>query len=275
MFSIITPTFNRKEIIQDSIDSSLLFIEESKGNDELIIVDDASTDKTYEFISNKYEIFFNNNMLVYKTLPFNQGVTYAKNYGALNAKNEWLVFLDSDDQLLPNKSALINSTIASNPDCDVFFFRCVDNDLKLVGNKISNSFEANLNDFIRYGTHGECLPVIKKATFLKYQYDADLRGFEGLSYLRMLISGIKVIISKDPVRKYSMVGEDRLSTQLNLFKRSDTILSGYIRYLKESHSYIAFYPKLILVIKILKYLLFSFVSKFSKNKFYNNSNGNN
>ena len=103
----------------------------------------------------------------------------------------------------------------------------------------------------------------------------DLRGFEGLSYLRMLMGGIKVLISKHPVRKYSMIGEDRLSTQLNLFKRSDTILSGYIRYLKESHRHIAFYPKLILVIKILKYLLFSFAGKVTKNKFYNNSNGNN
>ena len=47
MFSIIMPTYNRAEFIMESISSVL---DQSFKDFELIIVDDGSTDNTYQLI---------------------------------------------------------------------------------------------------------------------------------------------------------------------------------------------------------------------------------
>ena len=262
MYSIITPTFNREKILISSIDSSIFFAGGFRFGDELIIIDDASTDNTREVIFSKYENHFEQKSIQYHLLPTNQGVTFAKNQGARIASNEWLVFLDSDDQLLPDARATIEHAIKEFPDTEAFFFRCVDGDLKLMGLDMNDSITLNLRDYLKHGTYGECLPVIKKSTFLKYPYDDDLRGFEGLSYLKMLIDGVVTSVIKEPARKYSLIGEDRLSTQLNLFKRADKILAGYQRYFLLVKNKVTISVKLILILKILKYKFLSVLSSF-------------
>ena len=181
MFSIITPTYNRANILNKSVESSILFLSETTSNDELIIIDDASTDETCEVISKKFHHSLMQGSIKYLSLEINKGVTFAKNMGASNSINEWLDFLDSDDKLLPGSRAIISNAIEDFPDTDVFFFRCIDDDSNLVGPKFSNSRVLSISDYIENGTYGECLPVIRKSIFLEYPYDEDLRGFEGLS----------------------------------------------------------------------------------------------
>ena len=264
MFSIITPTFNREKILISSIESSIFFANGFRFGDELVIIDDASTDNTREVILANYKGYFEQKSIQYHLLPKNQGVTFAKNQGARIARNDWLVFLDSDDQLLPEARLTIEHAIKEFPCTEVFFFRCIDDDLKLIGIEMSHSIRLNLQDFLKNGTYGECLPVIKKSTFLKYPYDEDLRGFEGLSYLKMLIDGVVVNVINEPARKYSMVGEDRLSTKLNLIKRADKILTGHQRYFQLAKSKLTYRVKIVLILKIFKYRLLSFLSSFLK-----------
>tara|TARA_B100000242_G_C43054332_1_gene493021 strand:- start:3729 stop:4541 length:813 start_codon:yes stop_codon:yes gene_type:complete len=254
MFSIITPTFNRQNIISNSIDSSISFLNELNDNSEIVVIDDASTDGTEDFLKQKYRTFITNKKILFSRSNNNLGVTGAKNLGAKLANNKWLIFLDSDDELLPNSTRIINSVIKSNLTADAIFFRCLDSNNEFVGKKIDSSFNLkNINQFLIHGTYGECLPVIKKTIFLNYLYDEDLRGFEGLSYLRMLKDKVNIHISKFPTRKYSLIGTDRLSTKINLFKRSNYIFLGYLRYFKESHGYSSFYTKIFILKKIIKY----------------------
>lgn len=264
MYSIITPSFNREKILISSIDSSIFFANGFRFGDELIIIDDASTDNTREVIFTKYKSHFEQKSIQYHLLPTNQGVTFARNQGARVARNEWLVFLDSDDQLLPDARLTIDHTIKEFPHTEVFFFRCVDDDLKLVGLEMNDSITLNLRDYLKHGTYGECLPVIKKSTFLKYPFDEDLRGFEGLSYLKMLIDGVVTSVIKKPARKYSLVGEDRLSTQLNLLKRADKISTGYQRYFLLVKNKVTARVKVVLILKILKYKFLSVLTGFLK-----------
>ena len=84
--------------------------------------------------------------------------------------------------------------------------------MNLVGENIRKSFKLNLNYYIKNGTFGECLPVIKRTKFLQYKYDSDLRGFEGLSYIRMIKDNLNRYVIKDAARYYNFQGEDRLST---------------------------------------------------------------
>ena len=91
--SVIIPTFNREKFICRAIDSVK---EQSYIVDEIIVVDNNSTDKTIEIIKNKYK-----DILV--LIENKKGVSYARNYGILKSKNDWVAFLDSDDEWFKNK----------------------------------------------------------------------------------------------------------------------------------------------------------------------------
>jgi len=90
--SVIIPTFNRNNFISKSIKS---IQNQTYQIDEIIIVDDGSTDNTQEILKNF------KNIRIIKTK--NLGVSHARNIGIKKAKNRWISFLDSDDLWLENK----------------------------------------------------------------------------------------------------------------------------------------------------------------------------
>jgi glycosyltransferase involved in cell wall biosynthesis len=85
MISVIIPTFNRKDFILQAIQSVQ---EQSVHVDEIIVVDDGSTDGTKELLKDENIVY------IYQK---NSGVSKARNTGIKKAKHEWLAFLDSDD----------------------------------------------------------------------------------------------------------------------------------------------------------------------------------
>ncbi len=91
--SVVIPTFNREKFICRAIDSVK---KQSYNVDEIIVVDNNSTDKTIEIIKNKYK-----DILVF--IEKKKGVSFARNHGIFKSKNEWIAFLDSDDEWLKNK----------------------------------------------------------------------------------------------------------------------------------------------------------------------------
>ncbi len=90
LVSIIMPTFNRKKLLQEAIDSVL---SQTYQNFELIIVDDSSTDSTKEFLKHlkheKIRVLFN------KT---NMGPAASRNVALQHANGEYIAYLDSDNE---------------------------------------------------------------------------------------------------------------------------------------------------------------------------------
>lgn len=93
LVSIIIPTYNRAETIEQAVDSALA---QTWPSTEIIVVDDGSVDQTRNILE-KYgdRIRF----LQQK----NQGPSAARNTGIRAATGEIVAFLDSDDTWLPNK----------------------------------------------------------------------------------------------------------------------------------------------------------------------------
>lgn len=87
--SVIIPTYNRKQLLQKTINS---LIQQTYPNDwfEVIVVDDGSNDGTDKIAQTHYPL-----NLRYIHQP-NQGDAAARNLGAQQAKYELLVFLDDD-----------------------------------------------------------------------------------------------------------------------------------------------------------------------------------
>jgi glycosyltransferase involved in cell wall biosynthesis len=98
--SIVIPTYNRKGIVRRAIDSCL---QESVAGCEIVVVDDASTDETIEDILRRYKT----DHLRAVRLHENVGVCGARMAGVEMAKGEWVLFLDSDDELLPGALLLL------------------------------------------------------------------------------------------------------------------------------------------------------------------------
>jgi glycosyltransferase involved in cell wall biosynthesis len=95
--SVIIPAYNREKTIERAINS---VISQTYQNFEIIIVDDNSTDGTVSLIQ-KYE---NNEPRIHHLQHHkNLGAQAARNTGIKAARGEWIAFLDSDDEWLPNR----------------------------------------------------------------------------------------------------------------------------------------------------------------------------
>lgn len=100
-FSVLMPVFNRSDHIRKAIASVL---DQSFTDFELIVIDDGSTDNTLEVIQG----FGPRVKLLQQS---HRGPEVARNYGAANARGEYLVFLDSDDFFFPFALATLDRVI--------------------------------------------------------------------------------------------------------------------------------------------------------------------
>ncbi len=97
MVSVIIPTYNRENLISETIQSVL---DQTFSNFELIIIDDGSTDGTKEVVNS-----FSDDRIRY-IYQSNCGRSYARNHALNIACGRYITFLDSDDLYLPDKLQL-------------------------------------------------------------------------------------------------------------------------------------------------------------------------
>lgn len=98
-FSIVIPMYNREKFIGRALDSCL---NQDFLNYEIVVVDDGSTDGSAAVVEGYYDP-----RLTFLRHPVNRGVGPARNKGGDSARGEWLIFLDSDDELLPGALSVI------------------------------------------------------------------------------------------------------------------------------------------------------------------------
>ena len=91
--SVVIPTHERREQVCRAVRSVLAG---HRAADEIVVVDDGSTDGTCDAVS---EI---EGPLEVIQLPVNRGPAHARNVGIASARNEWVALLDSDDWWLPS-----------------------------------------------------------------------------------------------------------------------------------------------------------------------------
>jgi glycosyltransferase involved in cell wall biosynthesis len=90
-FSIIVPVFNRQAYLAAAMES---ISQQTHRSYEVIVIDDGSTDETAGYVDSLGDF-------ASTIRQENSGVSMARNHGARVARGKYLVFLDSDDVLLP------------------------------------------------------------------------------------------------------------------------------------------------------------------------------
>jgi glycosyltransferase involved in cell wall biosynthesis len=262
--SIITPTYNRAEKVCRSIDSSLLLIDAGVAN-EIIVVDDASSDDTVSILANRYANQIAKNTIRIFIHNENKGVTSAKNTGIINSKSEWLIFMDSDDIFVKSTPSILLNMPSNIFNYDMLFFRCIDiENSRLIGQEMAG-FEMDIAYFMNKGTPGECLPMIKTSSAKNNLYDPILRGCEGLTYLEMLKNGNTAFVSDKVIRAYDSSGSDRLSLPSQIKDRLKSMLIYHIRTLK-FWNYANLFTNGKILLKITYYFCLIIINLIYKNK---------
>lgn len=93
--SVVIPAHNREKYIKRCLDS---IINQSYAPYEIIVVDDASTDNTIQVVER-----YSCPIVRLIKCKINGGAQKARNIGIKEAKGDWIAFLDSDDEWLPDK----------------------------------------------------------------------------------------------------------------------------------------------------------------------------
>ena len=101
LISIIIPTYNRKHLLAESVQSCL---DQSYPNIEVIVVDDGSADGTDAFVAGRVAGPWAGRVQYHKQA--NAGAAAARNRGLELARGEYIQFLDSDDILFKDKISL-------------------------------------------------------------------------------------------------------------------------------------------------------------------------
>ncbi len=108
-FSIVITTFNRSRIVCRCIDACLA---QDFADFEIVVVDDGSGDDTEAVLAERYD----DPRLRVIAHESNRGINPARHTGASSARGEWVVVVDSDDELLPGALARLRELIDELPD---------------------------------------------------------------------------------------------------------------------------------------------------------------
>jgi len=132
LVSIIMPTYNRGEIVRDSIDSALA---QSYSHFELIICDDGSEDDTEALIA-----AIDDPRVIYVRQE-NQGAAAARNTALQRAKGDIIAYLDSDNYWHPAYLELVVAAFTRMPGRSSVYFDFIDFHLRRDGSLSIRSTE--------------------------------------------------------------------------------------------------------------------------------------
>ncbi len=110
--SVIIPTYNRRALVIQAVDCVL---SQERVDLELIVVDDGSTDDTYDALKRRLDGEPRARILRKK----NGGTASARNLGIAQARAAWTAFLDSDDLWKPRYLESQLAALESQPWADL------------------------------------------------------------------------------------------------------------------------------------------------------------
>lgn len=110
-FSVLVPCYNYGEFVTETVESVIAQTDEDW---ELILVDDCSTDNTWEIITG-----FDHPRIRALRHDTNQGSSAAFNTALTVATGDWICNLDSDDRYLPTFLQRQREFLTAHPEIDV------------------------------------------------------------------------------------------------------------------------------------------------------------
>ncbi len=227
--SIIVPLYNRVDLIGETINSVL---KQTFNNWELIIVDDGSTDGSYEYIKSLSEKESRIKLSKRDRAP--KGAPTCRNIGLDKARGDYVIYLDSDDLLASHCLEQRIEAMQQYSDHDFIVFP-IQYFEKEAGDRQDIFFRYFYQDYITsflLKSHWITMsPIWKKKALLELGgFDEQLTCMQdGDLHLRALIADMKFqVLRNAPVDGYlrSANNYDRISNRVDINKLRSKVLAN-------------------------------------------------
>lgn len=172
--TVIMASYNAEKYIKYAIDS---IINQTMKNWELIIVDDNSSDNTYQIIQQ----YKDSRIKVYRNSK-NEGPAFSRTFALHNASGEYIAVLDADDISLPKRLEIEYNYLQKHRDIDIVSsnFQNIDEDNRLINKRWGAKPKQLSPDEIFVRILFKCIllhsSVMMRASFLKendLEYDTN------------------------------------------------------------------------------------------------------
>jgi glycosyltransferase involved in cell wall biosynthesis len=110
----IMPLYNKRRYVVEAVESML---NQTRPADEIVIVDDGSTDGSGDFVAERY----GHDPRIQLIRQPNRGVSAARNVAIDVTRSPLVAFLDADDKWLPEKLERQSAFMEQNPSCMMSF----------------------------------------------------------------------------------------------------------------------------------------------------------
>ncbi|WP_293872556.1 glycosyltransferase family 2 protein [Flavobacterium sp.] len=215
-FSIVIPLYNKEKYVLASLQSVL---NQTFENYEVIIVDDCSTDESFEIVSTikseKVKIIKHD---------FNKGLSASRNTGIKNSNGVYIAFLDADDFWKHTFLEELFLLIKSFPKAKLFaanYEEVYPNNVVLLPNNNAKNLEkiSMIKDFFEISLAQplycpSSLCVDKMVFDAIGFYNETIRYGEDVDFNIRANSSFQLAYSKKPLVAYTMVSENQITQSL-------------------------------------------------------------
>jgi glycosyltransferase involved in cell wall biosynthesis len=199
-FSIIIPAYNYAHSVERA---ALSVCEQSYQSREILIINDGSTDATGEVID-AFAVAHTGQVRVLH--QNNAGLAAVRNRGINESANDWLIFLDADDELCPDALAVLAQAIAQNPQARLIVGGHETDDGKRRGYVAPfPSAASKQQNFARYLdkkltiSNGGC--AMHRSVFDTTHYDAALRHTEDMPVFAHVLANYDLACVDRPIAR--------------------------------------------------------------------------
>jgi glycosyltransferase involved in cell wall biosynthesis len=226
LVSVILTTYNRSNLLPRAIESVLTG---TYANIELIIVDDASPDRTPEVVSR-----FKDPRLQYVRMPENGGVLRARNRGFDRASGDYVTILDDDDELLPDALGVVAAEFekTEREGIDILWFDCQEAESgQRSGSMLIADGNIDFEDYVCGRIQGDFWIAFRKAAIEGNRFNENLKAHESLLWLRIHRTYKARHVPRIVCKKYREHGSPRLcdlSVRLGQLKQTTLALSLFL-----------------------------------------------
>lgn len=248
------PVFNGESFIVEALNSYYL---QADTSIQLIVVDDGSTDRTYQLINSNFQVYIDMGSLIL-IKQNNSGVSSARNKALDYATGDYLTFLDSDDVLLDGYVSNVLEVINSaKPDIVEFGFKTFEllEDLSsqndnFVYHKFGLIDFAEVKDTVyQKSIWYPCIRVFRRSLFNKHRFPEGVRFCEDMMVLTEIYEDVKIVFHiKKSLYGYRMnqsgatfnIRPDYMVNLLKFYEGLPKKNKTYLDYLKINLAYLMY-----------------------------------
>lgn len=238
--SVVIPAYNCQKYLAKAIRSAI-----HPAVIEIIVIDDGSTDKTAEVVSDVKQSLCEKAIaraedstsahhagVVRYVAQSNQGVSSARNRGIDEATGDLVAFLDADDWFLPQKLSRQIACFEADAALDIVQsgWQRVDekgNLLETVSPWLSAP-ELTLENFLQFKPVLPSALLIRRSCLIDTKFDIDLAAAEDVDLMsRLLLKGYKAGWVKEALVNYRQHGHNAMGNSLTQARDLNKFLNKF------------------------------------------------